>query len=59
MNGPTRAEGGALTEQDGRRWKVLVADDVAVHLDVSVDHGADCEPVGGQFGDRAPVKLAG
>ena len=27
MNASTRAEGGALTEQDGRSWKVLIADD--------------------------------
>ena len=27
MNGPTRAQGGALTQQEGRSWKVLVADD--------------------------------
>ena len=27
MSGPTRAQGGALTEQNGRSWKVLIADD--------------------------------
>ena len=27
MNGPTRAEGGAFTEQGARSWKVLIADD--------------------------------
>src|SRR5258705_11929314 len=36
-----------------------MANDVAVHLYVLVDHGGDGEALGGEFGDLAPVELVG